>query len=261
MTEPRRVVAGVDVGTECVKALILEEGVGIIGRSVVPTRGYFQHRVKEALDGALDEAQIDRTDVRITAATGFGTDRVPDAAVIIGDSSSHALGAFHHFPQAMSVIDIGGQDPKVLQVDGTGRLVESRFSRKCAVGIGTFLMFTARHLDVHPTRLQELASEADTAASIGSYCSIFAGSEVLERLLEGVSREDIALGCMRSVAERIYEIGGFQDPVKVTGGVAEYFPGVLKSLSEITGLTIEAVPEPIMTGALGAALKAQEALT
>ena len=73
-----------------------------------------------------------------------------------------------------------------------------------------------------------------------------------------MSREDIALGCMRSVAERIYEIGGFRDPVKVTGGVAEYFPGVIKALSELTGLSIEAVPEPIMTGALGAALRARE---
>ena len=79
--------------------------------------------------------------------------------------------------------------------------------------------------------------------------------EILEQLRDGRNREDIALGTMKSVAERIYEIGGLRDPVLVTGGVAEYFPGVLKSLSEITGLSVEAIPEPIMTGALGAALK------
>jgi activator of 2-hydroxyglutaryl-CoA dehydratase len=120
-------------------------------------------------------------------------------------------------------------------------------------------MYSARHLDVHPTQLQELASSASGQAPIGSYCSVFAATEILEQLRDGVSREKIALGCLHSVAERIYEIGGFQEPVRVTGGVAEYFPGVLKSLSEITGLKIEAVPEPIMAGALGAALRAQEA--
>jgi activator of 2-hydroxyglutaryl-CoA dehydratase len=155
----------------------------------------------------------------------------------------------------MSVIDIGGRDSKVIHVDSDGQSSGSHVVRKCAVGIGTFLMFSARHLDVHPTQLQELAASASESAPIGSYCSVFAGTEILERLRDGVSREEIALGCLRSVAERIYEIGGLREPVRVTGGVAEYFPGVMKSLSELSGLEIEAVPEPIMAGALGAALR------
>jgi activator of 2-hydroxyglutaryl-CoA dehydratase len=126
------------------------------------------------------------------------------------------------------------------------------------LGVGTFLMFAARHLDVHPTRLQELAAAVDRPAAVGSYCSVFAGSEILERLREGSSREEVALGCIHSIAERVHEIGGFAPPLKVTGGVPEYFPGVLRALAQISGMEVSAIPEPIMTGALGAALKARQ---
>ncbi len=255
MTESNRVVAAVDVGTECVKAVVMEKDVGIRGRAIVPTRGYFQHRVEEAMDQALDEAKITRSDIEAIAATGFAAECVPDAVSVTGETTCHALGAFHHHPRAMSVIDIGGSDPKVVRIDHSGHVLDTRLVRRCAIGIGTFLMFTARHLDVHPTQLQELAAEAERAAPIGSYCSVFSQVEILEQLRDGTNREDIALGTMQSVAERIYEIGGLREPVVVSGGVAEYFPGVLKSLSELTGFHVEAVPEPIMTGALGAALR------
>jgi len=255
MAENGALIAAVDVGAECVKAVIVREGVGVVGRAVVPTRGYFNHRVQEAMDQALDEAQAGFDDLSEYAATGFAANAAASATIILGETSCHAAGAFYHYPHAMSVIDIGGRESKVIHVDERGQPEESRAIRKCAVGIGTFLMFAARHLDVHPTQLQELAAAASEAAAIGSYCSVFASSEILERLREGTGREEIALGCLQSVAERIHEVGGFLGPVRVTGGVAEYFPGVLKSLSELSGHDIEAVPEPIMAGALGAALK------
>jgi activator of 2-hydroxyglutaryl-CoA dehydratase len=96
-------------------------------------------------------------------------------------------------------------------------------------------------------------------AAIGSYCSVFAGSDVLDRLREGYSREAIALGCLHSVAQRVIEIGGFREPLRVTGGVAEYFPGVIKAICQLTGMKAEVVPEPIQAGALGAAIKAHQA--
>ena len=128
------------------------------------------------------------------------------------------------------------------------------------MGIGSFLIFASRHLDVHPTRLEELAATAENPASIGSYCSIFAGTEILEMIRDDVSRPEIALGCMHSIAERIFEIGGFEEPLVVTGGVPEYFPGVLRILSTLTGMSVHAVPEPITAGALGAMSKAMEAI-
>lgn len=255
-------VAGVDVGSECVKAVVLEEQERqILGRAVVPATGYFQQRIREALDAALDEAQIDSAALAGTCVTGFGARcSTLEGAFVAGDAACHARGAYFHFPEAMTVVDLGGRDPTVIQVDAEGRRATSRRVRKCAVGIGTFLMFTARHLDVHPTRLQELAGAAERAVPISSYCSVFAESELLERLRDGATREEVARGCMESIADRVLELGHLEPPVVITGGVPEYFPGVSAALAEQVSGPIRTVPEPIQTGALGAALTAAHRL-
>ena len=252
-----RIAAGVDVGTECVKAAIVTEDGRVIGRAVMPTRGYFQACVFEALAAALDDAQRKEEELAGIGATGFGSECVPKATLTATEASCHALGAFQHVRHAMTLVNIGGRDPHVIAVDGEGRRTAARGARRCALGIGSFLMFTARHLDVSPTRLQELASAAgERPARVSSYCSVFSASEVLERLREGATREEVALGCMHSIAERIIEIGGFEDPVVICGGVVEYFPGVLDALEAQSGLKVRSVPDPIFTAALGAALKA-----
>ncbi len=258
MSERRGSIAGVDVGTECVKAVILDDDGAILGRAVVKTRGYFEERAREVLDASLDDAQIAENELAGIYATGFGGRLVPGATQTFGEAVCHARGAYRHFPTAMTVVSIGGQEPRVIQVSAEGQPREIAALRHCAVGIGTFLMYAARHLDVHPTQLQELAAAADHPAHVGSYCSVFAGGELLERLREGASREEVALGCIHSVAERVAEIGGFGEEIKVTGGVAEYFPGILKSLATLTNLAVEVVPEAMLCAATGAALMARD---
>ncbi len=251
-----RVAAGVDVGTECVKAVVAGSDGRILGRAVAPTRGYFQACSYEALAAALDDAQLPQSGLAGIGATGFAMNCVRDATTTATEASCHAVGAFHHAPHAMTLVDIGGRDPHVMHVTDDGRRVDARGVRRCAVGIGSFLMFAARHLDIAPSGLQELAAAAAAPAAVSSYCSVFSASEVLERLREGATREEIALGCMHSVAERIVEIGGFDEPIVVCGGVVEFFPGVLRALEELSGVQARAVPDAIFTGALGAALKA-----
>jgi len=253
MAEPR-IGVGIDVGTECIKVAVVDGQGTLRGNSVVARRGYFQDRVSEAYPIALDDAQVDAADVRGICATGFAENCVPMATTFLGDAACHALGAFHHHPQAMCVIDIGGRDPKVIRVDDRGRPTAIHTLRRCAAGIGTFLIFAARHLDVHPSNLQEMAARTDEACDVGSYCSMFSGQDILERLREGVSRESVALGCINSIADRVIEIGQLVDPVFVSGGVAEYFPGVLSAITERTGHRVEVIPQPILTGAVGAAL-------
>jgi predicted CoA-substrate-specific enzyme activase len=256
MAEPQtRTAAGVDVGTECIKAVVLCDDGRVLGRAVVPTRGFFQACAFEALTAALDDAQQREADLVGIGATGFGTNCVPQATLTTTESAAHALGAYHHLRHAMTLVNIGGRDPHVIAVSAEGHRVADRGARRCAIGIGSFLMFTARHLDVSATRLQELAAAADKPARVSSYCSVFSNTEVLERLREGAAREEIALGAMHSIAERIMEIGGFEDPVVACGGVVEYFPGVLRALEALSGTTVTAVAEPILTGALGAALR------
>jgi predicted CoA-substrate-specific enzyme activase len=249
-------VAGADVGTECVKAIVADDGGKILGRATVPTRGYFQDCYDEALGNALQEAQLTVAQLSGVAVTGFGASCAPGGPRTITETLCHARGAFHHHRRAMTVVDIGGRDPKLIHLDADGSVASSKSVRKCAVGIGTFLMFASRHLDVHPTRLMDLAGSAERAAPVGSYCSVFAEVEVIELLRSGATAGEIALGCMHSIADRILEMDRLTSPVVVTGGVCEYFPGVVKALAERSGLSVEVVPEPIMAGALGAALYA-----
>jgi predicted CoA-substrate-specific enzyme activase len=248
------VVAGADVGTECVKAIVAGEGGKILGRATVPTRGYFQSCFDEALNNALQEAQSAVSHLAEICVTGFGASCVSIATHSVTETLCHARAAYQHFPHAMTVVDIGGRDPKLIHVDEQGVVQSSKSVRKCAVGIGTFLMFASRHLDVHPTRLMDLAGTAEKGAHVGSYCSVFAEVEVIELLRSGATAGEIALGCMTSVADRILEMDRLTSPVLVTGGVCEYFPGVVKALGQRSGLSVEVVPEPIMAGALGAAL-------
>ncbi len=251
------IAAGVDVGTECVKAVVITDAGRTLGRSVVSTRGYFQVCAYEALTAALDDAHRGLDELSGIGATGFGMTCVPNATVTITESLAHARGAFHHRQNAMTLLNIGGGDPHVIVVDAAGRQVGARGMRRCAAGTGSFLTFAARHLDVSAAQLDELAAAAGgDAAAVSSYCSVFSASEVLERLREGATREEVALGCVRSVAQRVLELGAFEDPVVVSGGVAEYFPGVLRALESFSGLRVTTVPEPICTGALGAALAA-----
>lgn len=250
------IVAGADLGTECVKTVVVNDDGKILGRAVVPTRGYFQDCFQEAMGNALGEAQATAADLRGVGVTGFAAGCAPLASQTITETLCHARGAFHFSRRAMTLVDIGGRDPKVIHVDERGTVTSSRSVRKCAVGIGTFLMFASRHLDVHPTRLMDLATSAEKPAPVGSYCSVFAEVEVIELLRNGATAGEIALGCMYSIAERILEMDRLKGPVMVSGGVCEYFPGVVKALAERSCQQVEIVPEPIMAGALGAALYA-----
>ncbi len=256
----RRMVAGIDAGTECIKALVLDDGREVRGRAVVPTRGYFKDCIQEALGIAIEEAQLRPEDLHSVVSTGFGASCVPLDSEPVTEKAAHARGIFHRFPRASTVVDIGGRAPRVIQIDAKGEVLSSRSARKCAIGIGTFLMFASRHLDVHPTRLMDLAKSAESPAPVGSYCSVFAEIDVIELLRSGASAGEVALGCMVSVAERILEIGGLADPVVVSGGVSEYFPSVVEALAKRSGLAVEVSPEPILVGALGAALTALDAL-
>jgi len=260
MSEDCGFVAGIDAGTEAVKVVILREDATLAGISIVPTRGYFQDCIHEALANALDEAKVSAADLLASGVTGFGATCAPLASLSLAETTCHARGVFQRIGTAMTLVDLGGRDPQVIRVDGAGQVVSTHSVRKCAVGIGTFLMFAARHLGVHPTRMMDLAANATKPARIGSYCSVFAEVDVIERLRNGSTVEEIALGCVESIAERVLEIGMLEPPVVATGGVCEYFPGVVAALSARAGLSVRVVSEPIATAAFGAALHALDTL-
>ena len=248
------IAAGVDVGTECVKAVVIGSDGRTLGRAVKPVRGYFETCAHETLAAALNDAQRTTDELMGIGATGFGMSGVLGATVSTTESTCHARGAFHHVHHAMTLVNIGGRDPRVITVDDTGHRIATHGMRRCAAGVGDFLMFAARHLDVNPAQLDELAAAAREAVPVSSYCSVFSSSDLLEQLRDGATREQVALGCMHSVARRVVELGDLRAPVMVSGGVAEYFPGVLRALEWLSGIRVTALPDAIFAGALGAAL-------
>lgn len=252
--ESKEISAGIDAGTECIKAVIVDREGVVYGSAIKPRTGYFQERIQEVFDAALDDAKVEAGALAGVCATGFGDSCATMATTTLGETACHAMGAFIQFPREMSLIDIGGKDPKVIQISGNGLPTEIHTLRRCAAGIGTFLNYAARHLDVHPTRLQELAAVAEKPAMIGSYCSIFSTTDLLTRLREGSTREEVALGCLDSIADRVVEIGGFHEPARVSGGIAEYFPGILTTLSKKARINVESLSQPILVGAVGAGL-------
>ena len=158
----------------------------------------------------------------------------------------------------MTIIDIGGQDNKVIKVDEQGRRVSFKMNRKCAAGTGAFLEEMSMRLDIPLEDLDGLASSAEQMVELGSYCTVFSATEVLEKIRQGKKIPDIVKGLFFSVIKRILEMDTLTDKVVMTGGVVAHNPYLKKMVEEMTGREI-LVPEfPQLTGAVGAALFALE---
>lgn len=247
------IVAGVDVGTECVKAVILDSAGMIRGRAVVPMRESFAKSASAALNAACSEARVAPDSLAHVCGTGFGAEHVPHLSMTVNETTCHARAAFEELGTPVTVIDIGARDPRVIEVAQGGQRGVVRAARRCAIGISLFLDHAARLLDIHPTRFEELAATSDASVAVSSYCTVFGTTEVMERLRDGASREAIARGCIHAIVERICEIGGFAVPVVISGGVIEYFPSILAMFSARANVSAVPLPEPILAGARGAA--------
>jgi predicted CoA-substrate-specific enzyme activase len=155
-------------------------------------------------------------------------------------------------------VDIGGQDSKIIKLDARGRRVGFQMNRKCAAGTGAFLEEIARRLDISIDDLNGLARAASKTAQIGSYCTVFTATEVLDRIRAGEKVDDIVRGLFDSVAKRILEMDTLTGRVIMTGGVVAFNDIVAELLSTRAGIEVEIAPHPQETGAFGAALYAKE---
>jgi len=251
---------GLDVGSTTTKVVVLDKSGEMRGHTVLDTGGYFEARAKAALEQALQQAECDRSEIECMVATGYGRLRVPEADEVLTELSCHARGAYHHVPKEITVVDIGGQDNKFLKLDADGRRGRSRMNRKCAAGTGAFIENAARQLGLACSELQAIAESTDEVVEIGSFCTVFAGTEIIEHLRRGSSIPSIVRGVMRAVALRVFEMGRWSGDIVLTGGVAQYFPIVGRELEHLSGCTVIIPPRPQIVGALGAALYAQNAI-
>jgi predicted CoA-substrate-specific enzyme activase len=170
----------------------------------------------------------------------------------------HGKGAYFHFPQAITVIDIGAQDSKVIHLDQQGRRTGFKMNRKCAAGTGAFLEEIAHRLDLPLVELNALAERSTKEVALGSFCTVFAATEILEKIRAGERVEDIVKGAFRSVVKRILEMDLVCGALVITGGVVAHNPYFQELVGEAFGRPALVPPDPQHVGAFGAALFAWE---
>ncbi|HHY39146.1 MAG TPA: 2-hydroxyglutaryl-CoA dehydratase [Clostridia bacterium] len=251
-------VAGIDVGSLSAEAVILDDSGRILGASIIPTGANAGKAGRECLDKALSECGRTVQDLSSVVATGYGRISIDFATSRVTEITCHAKGARYFFADARTVIDIGGQDSKVIAIGKDGRVTDFVMNDKCAAGTGRFLEVMAKALELDVEELGPLGLASQTSAVISSMCTVFAESEVVSLVAEGRPREEIIRGIHDAIAERTLALArrlGVKAPVVMTGGVAKN-QGVVKSLEFRLQTKILIPPEPQITGALGAALSA-----
>lgn len=249
-------VMGIDVGSTASKCVIFSEGVMVSSATVAAGAG--TSGPQKSIGQALDKAGITKDEIAKTVTTGYGRNRFTDADDIKSELSCHAKGAFFMFPEVRTVIDIGGQDAKVLKITPDGTLESFVMNDKCAAGTGRFLDVMARALELDVADLAEMGSRSTKRVDISSTCTVFAESEVISNLSNDEEICDIVAGIHRSVASRVSGLAkraGVEEQVVMTGGVSRN-EGVVKALSLELGVKIYTSPDSQLAGAIGAALYA-----
>ena len=250
--------AGIDVGTSYIKAVLIDANVEKIGHSIVHTGADLPFSIDSTFDALLSSSSIDRDAVEHITATGFGRKNVSFADNVKTEIACHSKGAFHHFPQRITVIDIGGQDTKVIKLDDDGKRTSFRMNRKCAAGTGTFLEEIAGKLQIEMDQMNDLARKSENDVALSSFCTVFASSEILTRIREGENLEDMVKSAYESVARRVIEMDTLEGTIVMTGGVVAYNDIMLEVMKKYIRGEVLISPEPQLCGAFGAALFARE---
>jgi len=251
------IVAGIDIGSLSSEAVILKDGE-IISYSIVPTGADTQRAAGACMQEALEMAHLKLEDISATVATGYGRISVPFATKTITEITCHARGAHQLFPSARTVIDMGGQDSKVISIDTDGRVLDFVMNDKCAAGTGRFLEVMAGALEVELVEMGERSIRAKNGVVISSMCTVFAESEVISLIARGCSKNDIIRGLHEAISKRIFTMAGklrIEKPIAMTGGVAKN-RGIVDALGRFLKSAIHVPEEPQIVGALGAALSA-----
>ncbi len=249
---------GIDAGSRAIKVVLIEaRSLKVVGSGAADQGVDHNKLACRLFDHVLGNCGCNRDDVSRIVATGYARNGVALADTTITEITCHACGVHHLVPAARTVVEIGGQDSKLLRLNGDGAVYDFAMNDRCAAGTGRFLELVAQRLDVDLLALGELAGQSRKPAAISSMCAVFAETEIIGLLASGISREDIAAGVQASVAARVATMAGrnLTPPIVFTGGVAR-IPGMDKALESAMSRAVSISPHPQMTGALGAAILA-----
>jgi predicted CoA-substrate-specific enzyme activase len=254
--------AGVDIGSLTTKALIFD-GKDIKDYIILKSGYLFEEAGNEAYSEVLKQCNLTKADIKYIVGTGYGRALISFANENITEITCHARGVSYYFPDARTIIDIGGQDSKAIRIGENGKVLDFVMNDKCAAGTGRFLEVMARALNIDSLdQMGELSLVSKAPAKISSMCTVFAESEVISLFAQKkAQKEDIIAGLHTAIAKRIVgmvnRLGKFEEKIVFCGGVAKN-AGVKKALELELNKKLYSPKDPQITGALGAAILAQE---
>ena len=249
--------AGIDIGSTMTKIVIMDDEIN--SQVIGPTGAEHRHLANKVMEEALSKAGIAFDELTYVVATGYGRINVPFADKQITEITCHAKGVSSIFPSARTVIDIGGQDAKGIKIAG-GKVVNFVMNDKCAAGTGRFLEVIADALGLKLKEMGELSLQSKEKVRISNTCTIFAEQEVVSKIADGVPIEDILAGLHEAIASRVFHMAEkmkIEKDVAMTGGVAMNV-GMVKALEDQLGFPVLIAREPLLTGAIGAAILGKE---
>lgn len=255
------IVAGVDIGAATAKTVVMAD-MQLLSYVIIPTGKSVSRSADRVIQLSLDKTGFSMSSLSFVISTGYGRRGVAFANKTMSEIICHAKGANWMFPHARTIIDIGGQDSKVIGVRQDGAVRDFVMNDKCAAGTGRFLEVMAQVLELSIEEMGPESLLSKNPCQVSSTCTIFAESEIVSLRAEGKIREDMVAGIHRAVACRVRIMGRtveFRDAVVFTGGVAKNI-GVKKALEDEIGMPLLVPEEPQIMGALGAALLAQSEL-
>ncbi|WP_395151177.1 acyl-CoA dehydratase activase [uncultured Allofournierella sp.] len=247
---------GIDIGSTCAKTIVMDEQNKILHRLIQPT-GWSSVDTAQAIRTTLEQESFALNQAAVVA-TGYGRVAVPFANKSVTEITCHAKGACYlHGMQDLTIVDIGGQDTKIITV-AQGSVTDFLMNDKCSAGTGRFLEVMANTLGLRPQELCELAAQG-SGVTISSLCTVFAVSEVISLIGKGEQRENIAYGVVHSIVQKVgAQAKKLQQPggiVCMTGGLCQ-FEYLRQSLAQTLGCAVEASSDGRYAGAIGAALVA-----
>ena len=253
------IVAGCDVGSATGKAVIMNNG-SISSYVIIDCLPNPVKTAKLVMDEAVKKADIASEKIEYIVGTGYGRMQIPFADKNISEITCHGVGAHWVDPEVRTIIDIGGQDCKVIGLNDQGRVADFAMNDKCAAGTGRFFEAMARVMNITLSELSSISLEAKEIVPITSQCSVFAETEVISLLSKRKPPEEIAAGIQASVAKRSFTLlkkVGINPSVAATGGCAKN-KGLIAALTKYLRQDVKPLPiDPQLIGALGAAVSAQ----
>ena len=250
---------GIDIGSTMTKVVLMDENGNLLSAIKGPTGPEHRQLANEVMQQALEQASLQIDNISCIVATGYGRVNVPFADRQITELSCHARGVSSLFPNVRTAIDIGGQDAKCMKIDN-GRLTNFVMNDKCAAGTGRFLEVTAAALGIKLEDMGDISLKATKKIQISNLCTVFAQQEVIALLSRGEKLENIVAGLHDALASRIATLARrleIEPDLVLTGGVAKN-SGMVRAMKESLDCEIFVPEEPLLTGALGAAILARE---